>query len=57
MRKTEKRTPQKMKAYASFAAWKRDQSAENRKLITALSRIVKESAPDFNPTVKWGQGC
>lgn len=49
--------PQKMKAYASFDEWKRDQSAENQKLINALSRLVKETAPDFVPTVKWGQGC
>ncbi len=49
--------PRKMKAYASFAEWKRDQSARNQKLITALSKVVKETAPDFTPTVKWGQGC
>jgi hypothetical protein len=46
-----------MKAYASFAAWKRDQSSENQKLINALSRLVKATAPDFEPTVRWGQGC
>lgn len=49
--------PQKMKAYASFAAWKRDQSPQNQKLITALSRLVKKAAPEFTPSVKWGQGC
>lgn len=49
--------PQKMKAYASFAEWKRDQSTGNQKLITALAKIVKETAPDFTQTVKWGQGC
>ncbi len=49
--------PQKMKAYASFAEWKRDQSAANQKLITALAGIVKKTAPEFTPTVKWGQGC
>lgn len=46
-----------MKAYGSFAEWKRDQSAANQRLITALARIVKDTAPDFEPGVKWGQGC
>lgn len=49
--------PQKMKAYRSFAEWKKDQSAKNRTLITALSGLVKDVAPEFTPTVKWGQGC
>jgi hypothetical protein len=49
--------PQKMKAYASFAEWRRDQSAKNQRLITALSTIVRKTAPEFTPTVKWGQGC
>lgn len=49
--------PQKMKAYASFDDWKRDQSARNQKLISTLSGIVKKNAPQFTPTVKWGQGC
>ena len=49
--------PQKMKAYASFDEWKRDQSAKNRRLINTLSGLVKKTAPEFTPTVKWGQGC
>lgn len=49
--------PQKMKAYASFADWKQDQSPGNQRLIAALARIVKATAPEFTPTVKWGQGC
>lgn len=49
--------PRRMKAYPSFAAWKRDQSAENQKLISALSRLVEKTCPDFVPAVKWGQGC
>ena len=49
--------PQKMKAYASFAEWKRDQSRHNQKLITALSRLVENNAPEFTKSVKWGQGC
>jgi hypothetical protein len=46
-----------MKAYASFAAWKKDQSAKNQRLIGALQRVVKQSAPHLSTTVKWGQGC
>ena len=49
--------PHKMKSYSSFAEWKSDQSQQNQKLITALSRLVKETAPEFAPSVKWGQGC
>ena len=49
--------PQKMKAYASFAEWRADQSSENQKLIDALSELVEETAPAFEPGVKWGQGC
>jgi hypothetical protein len=47
----------KMKAYASFAAWKRDQTPENVRRINALVRLVKQVAPEFTTTVKWGQGC
>ena len=49
--------PQKMKTYASFDEWKRDQSPRNQRLINALSDLVKKTAPEFTPTVKWGQGC
>lgn len=47
----------KMKAYASFAEWKRAQSAKNQRLIGALASVVKRAAPEFTPSVKWGQGC
>lgn len=47
----------KMKAYASFADWQRDQSPENVRRINALVRFVKQVAPEFTKTVKWGQGC
>lgn len=46
-----------MKSYASFALWKKDQSAKNQKLISALERVVKDVAPQLSKTVKWGQGC
>lgn len=46
-----------MKAYASFAEWKKDQSPRNQKLIGAMQRLIKKQAPDFETIVKWGQGC
>jgi hypothetical protein len=49
--------PRKMKAYASFADWERDQSAKNQRLINALAALVKKTAPELTQTVKWGQGC
>jgi len=46
-----------MKAYESFSEWKNDQLDKNQKLITALQRLIKKTAPHFTTTVKWGQGC
>ena len=46
-----------MKAYASFAEWKRDQSAKNQRLIGALGKLIDTAAPHLTKTVKWGQGC
>lgn len=47
----------KMKAYASFAEWKKDQSAKNKRLIGALQKVVEGVAPQWTKSVKWGQGC
>jgi hypothetical protein len=47
----------KMKQYASYAEWKRDQSARNKRLIGVLERLISETAPQLTRTVKWGQGC
>lgn len=46
-----------MKAYGSFSEWKKDKSIKNQKLIGALQRLVKGTAPQLTTTVKWGQGC
>lgn len=46
-----------MKAYTSYAEWKKDQSPRNKRLIGALERIVEEVAPEWTRFVKWGQGC
>jgi hypothetical protein len=46
-----------MQAYESYADWKRDQSAKNKRLIGALERVIGAAAPELTKTVKWGQGC
>ena len=46
----------KMKAYAFYSEWKKDQSLKNQKLIGALQRLVKRTAPLLVTSVKWGQG-
>lgn len=46
-----------MKTYESWAAWKKDQSAKNKRIIGALERLVGATAPHLAKTVKWGQGC
>ena len=47
----------KMKQYAGYAEWKRDQSAKSKRLIGALERVISDTAPQLTKTVKWGQGC
>lgn len=46
-----------MKAYASFAEWKKDQTVGNQGRIGLLQRLLKKTAPQLTTTVKWGQGC
>lgn len=55
--KNKKSGPQKMKAHGSYEEWKKDQSRNNTKLINALQKLVKKTAPTFSTIVKWGQGC
>lgn len=47
----------KMKAYASFDGYLKDQSPKNQKIIRALRRFVKRVAPELGEAVKWGNGC
>ncbi len=47
----------KMKSYASFDAYLKDQSAKNQTIIRALRKFVKRVAPDLEESVKWGNGC
>jgi hypothetical protein len=47
----------KMKAYASFDDYLRDQSGKNQPIIRALRRFVKGAQPGLSEAVKWGNGC
>lgn len=47
----------KMKAYESFDAYLKDQSAKNQTIIRALRKFVKRVEPDLEEAVKWGNGC
>jgi hypothetical protein len=47
----------KMKAYATFADYLKDQPPKNQSIIRALRRFVKRAEPGLNETVKWGNGC
>lgn len=49
--------PQKMKTYASYDEWRKDQSSSNQVIIDELHSLIKSVAPHFETTVKWGQGC
>lgn len=57
--KTKTPTPRvgHMKAYASFDAFEKAQSASNRAVIRRLRAFVKNAAPTLRETVKWGNGC
>ena len=46
-----------MKAYASFDLYLADQPAKNQKIIRALRRFVKKTAPTLVESVKWSNGC
>lgn len=47
----------KMKAYATFDLYLKDQPAKNRSLIRALRLFVRKTAPKLEESVKWGNGC
>lgn len=47
----------KMKAYASFDDYLKDQSPKNQAVIRALRRFVKRVQPGLSEAVKWGNGC
>jgi len=47
----------RMKAYASFDAYFKDQPEANQPTIRALRSFVKRAAPTLAESVKWGNGC
>jgi hypothetical protein len=47
----------KMKAYASFDDYLRDQSPTIQAIIRALRRLVRSAEPQLIESVKWGNGC
>ena len=47
----------KMKAYASFNDYLKDQDPKNQAIIRALRRFVKRVEPRLAEAVKWGNGC
>jgi hypothetical protein len=56
-RKKAARRPARMKAYATFDAWRAGQSPAHRRLIGTLRRLVADAAPALEESVKWGNGC
>jgi hypothetical protein len=46
-----------MKAYATFDLFLADKPAKNQKIIRALRRFVKKTAPSLVESVKWSNGC
>jgi len=47
----------KMKKYASFDDYLKDQSPKNQVIIRALRKFVKRAEPKLEEAVKWGNGC
>jgi hypothetical protein len=47
----------KMKKYASFNDYLKDQAPQNQAVIGALRRFVKRVEPKLKESVKWGNGC
>jgi len=47
----------KMKTYANFDEYLKDQSSKNQVIIRALRKFVKQIEPKLSEDVKWGNGC
>ena len=47
----------KMKDYYSFDDFASDQSGVNQSLISELRKLINETSPELEETVKWGNGC
>ena len=47
----------RMKTYATFDDYLKDQNPKNQAIIRALRRFVKRVEPGLSEAVKWGNGC
>jgi hypothetical protein len=47
----------KMRVYASFDQYLKDQTSKHQGIIRALRVFVKRAAPTLEESVKWGNGC
>lgn len=56
-KKKAKKRSYKMKAYANFDLWLKDQSAANQSVAKEIRKLVKETSKKLEETVKWGNGC
>jgi hypothetical protein len=45
-----------MKKFEMFAKWAADQNSGQKKIITALRKLMKKAAPSLTESVKWGNG-
>lgn len=45
-----------MKEFKTFAQWAADQRTSQKKMISALRKLVKKAAPTLVESVKWGNG-
>ncbi len=45
-----------MKKFETFPQWVKDQHAHQKKMISALRKLVKKVAPTLVESVKWGNG-
>ena len=45
-----------IKKFKTFPSWAANQLANQKKMITALRKLVKKTAPTLVESVKWGNG-
>lgn len=45
------------KKHATFSQWAADRPPGQKKLVTALRKLVEKAAPTLTETVKWTNGC
>jgi hypothetical protein len=48
---------QQVKKQDTFASWAADQLPKQKRMISALRKLMKVSAPTLTESVKWTNGC